>query len=499
MKRASFTYNGTIGQFSGLNERARDLLAAELVATNEQILYKAQSAYNVFERQRLIDSATTYLFDRKNDLIPSGLMRKAIELLKEEGWTIEIKSLLSELVQIDLPDQLKAYLRDYQKAAIESGLLKKRGIWQMPTGAGKTKSAASFMLCFPKARILFTVPSIRLANQAREEFANFLGESIGAIGDGECQWERVTVGIINSLVHRVEAKDPELEKIDIVFHDEVHVAGSPSYLKLSQALTKQQYVIGLSATPERSDGCGPIVEAVSGQIIYKVKDEQVAQTGATNLPTYLQISSSNRYIRERKAEPLASGSLSPAQILKLYDYAITTNHERTQIVIDLVTRLLALPSRQGNILVLFEYIKHGELLVAELAKNKIEAPLLHGKTQKKLGQELLTKFTKNNIPLLVASKVLEKGVDLPELEFLILAGASSNNNTHIQQIGRTARTNSQYKKLRSVVFDFTDGDFYFNRRSKRRLSFAIKRYGIEHTHCCNDVPSALLIAESKLK
>jgi len=500
MPTCNITYNGCIAQLAGLSSEMSDCLIDTLRCVNSQQVYTEQSNFSKLSQAELVVNATTYLFDRERSLIPTGLLARVCTLLKQYNWDVVLHPEQKFAISAIVPSQtvLPAYLRPYQVAAIESGLVSKRGVWQMPTGSGKTLTATEFIKLFPTAQILFTVPRVKLAHQTIEVLVKSLGEPIGLVGDSQLNWQRVTVGVINSLKIAARAGDPHLNQIQVVINDETHFAGSASYLELSQALTNQQYVIGLSATPTRSDGCDLIVEAVTGPRIYLVKDEEVAAIGATNLPTYIQIDIADRYLRERKSPPQLSTHPSMPEILRLYRYSIIRNHDRNQTIVDLVKQVLALPNRQGNLLVLFDYIEHGETLIAMLAKSGITAPLLHGTTPKKIGKQILADFTDNKIPLLVGSRVLKEGVDFPELQFLILAGAASTDNTHIQQIGRALRTNSQYVKQQSIVYDFNDGDFYFSRRSARRQQFAIARYGIDCAHTVTNVTSAIKITTASL-
>ena len=494
MPTCKIRYNGSIAELSGLDNRTSDILAQRLTVINQTKLRASQSSYS--KRVLPIEEYTTVLFDRKLNLIPTGLMSRVVKLLEELEYQVEIASVNPLLKPVDV--ELPSYLRDYQIAGIKSGLTSPRGIWQMPTGSGKSISAAAFISHFPNAHVLFTVPFQKLAVQTRKVLNEYLKEPVGLVGAGKHEWQRVTVGVVNSLVTAANNKEPALQNIQVHIIDECHFAGSASYLTLTQSLSNVQYAIGLSATPKRNDGCELIMEACCGEITYQTMDEDVANIGAINLPTYIQLPIANRYTRESKPEPSNTSSLNLNEILKLYKYSISQNADRNMAVVKVVNSLLNLPSRQGNILVLFEYIEHGETLVDLLGQHKITAPLVHGKTKKSVATKTVEDFKDLRIPLMVGSRVFKEGIDLPNLEFIVFAGAASSDVSHWQYIGRVLRTNSSYTKTRSVVIDFKDGDNYFGRRSARREQFVIDRYNKSCSHLAYSIPEMLKITESKL-
>jgi superfamily II DNA or RNA helicase len=492
-------YNGAFGCALGLHQDDLEFFYIELSCLQESKLNAAQ--HQKYNTQSINpEDYQIRLFDRARRLFPVGLVALAIRLAKKLGYSVTTKFMGTPLVPavVKLPE----YLRGYQVDAIKIMLAEKIGICQMSTGAGKTVTAAALILHFPKARVLFTVPSTKLADQTRKEFAKFFNEPIGLVGSGKYIWERITVGIIDSLAIAVANNRPELSQVQIVFHDECHSCGSKSYLSTAQALTSAEYIAGLSATPKRNDGCGLVMNAVCGEINYVVKDEEVAAHGGINLPTYIQVKITDRYKQEKKPYPNLQGYQTPNDILKAYRYAISEYTHRNLVLTKIVDELLKLPSRQGNILVLFDYIDHGQTLQQILTKQGIDVPLIDGQVKKvaerKAAEEIQAQFRANKFPVLLGSSVLRQGVDFPNLEFLVLAGASANDTNLFQGVGRAVRVNSDYKKVRSVVIDIGDSDSYFGKRAKKRTEHVINRYGRNCSYQVTQISEIIKVAESKL-
>jgi superfamily II DNA or RNA helicase len=208
-------------------------------------------------------------------------------LSEDLKYEVRLYPLLNSLHRDLTLDSVNDNLRSYQEAAVNTILTKKIGILQVPTGGGKGRIALTIIKLFPTANILITVPRKKLALQLIEEMS-VLGEPIGAIGGGKKDnWQRITVGIIDSLAIAVTKSPQELAKFQIVIHDECQFAGSSSYFNLSRGLISSEYIIGLSATPKRNDGCDLVMKAVCGQVEYIVTEVEIADIGAIILPTYI--------------------------------------------------------------------------------------------------------------------------------------------------------------------------------------------------------------------
>jgi superfamily II DNA or RNA helicase len=68
---------------------------------------------------------------------------------------------------------------------------------------------------------------------------------------------------------------------------------------------------------------------------------------------------------------------------------------------------------------------------------------------------------------LVASKIFDQGVDIPELDALILAGSGKSSGRALQRIGRVIRLSKGKEK--AVVVDFFDNCKYLKDHSESRI------------------------------
>lgn len=460
-------YDGAIANLA-LPDDLREKLERELSYENSSVSYQ--------QKQRpwmKAESATRCLYS--NNQMPAGLIDRAAAFLGKFGHKVELIPQIAfpvtpSLIAPTYPD----WLRAYQLKALQAALDYPRGILQLPTGSGKTITAAHFLLNFPTANILFTVPRINLAYQTQKVLKEILGEEIGLIGDSKRDWQRVTVGVINSLALVAEKTPKDLAKIQITIHDECHYTGSDIYWQVTQALINQSYCMGLSATAWRGDGADLRLEGICGPLRYLVTENAVANCGGILLPTYIQIQAPNRYTQEKKRELILHSHPTDSEIKKAYDYCIVHNKARNDLIAQILKYLVDSKTRQGGILVLVNYLEHGDNLIKACAPLGIVPPFLHGKSKKR--EETIEALNNGEIPLLIGSRILKDGQDIPNLEYLVLAESNGNKAEHYQKVGRVLRNSKSFNKKKAYVIDIADTDAFFSKRTRKRVTYTIDRY-----------------------
>ena len=186
-------------------------------------------------------------------------LEKQPEKVKDELITFLGTSPMFKAFEADLPVQMgqTIELRDYQQEATEN-LQKMRedgktiALLYHATGVGKTITAATDAKAVG-GRILFLVNALKLASQAKETFAKAwpeatLGEYTGSQKD---MTQTVIFATVQSISKDLEKFSPT--DFDYLIVDECHHAAANTYQKIFTYF-HPKFILGLTATPERSDG-----------------------------------------------------------------------------------------------------------------------------------------------------------------------------------------------------------------------------------------------------
>ena len=186
-------------------------------------------------------------------------LEKQPEKVKDELITFLGASPMFKAFESDLPVQMgqTIELRDYQQEATEN-LQKMRedgktiALLYHATGVGKTITAATDAKAVG-GRTLFLVNALKLASQAKETFAKVWSEA--TLGEYTGSQKDMTQTVIFATVQSI-SKD--LEKFsptdfDYLIVDECHHAAANTYQKIFTYF-HPKFILGLTATPERSDG-----------------------------------------------------------------------------------------------------------------------------------------------------------------------------------------------------------------------------------------------------
>jgi ATP-independent RNA helicase DbpA len=105
------------------------------------------------------------------------------------------------------------------------------------------------------------------------------------------------------------------------------------------------------------------------------------------------------------------------------------------------TALLALFEhyQPGNAMVFCNTKKQCAEVAAFLQEHDIEAAAIHGDLDQRDRDQVLLQFTNNTYPVLVASDVAARGLDIPALAMVVNFELPRDGDTYVHRIGRTGR------------------------------------------------------------
>lgn len=321
----------------------------------------------------------------------------------------------------------------YQLQAAIDMVVRKQGIVRIATNGGKTEIAIAVSK-YLDIKTLFIVTSRELLHQARARFATRLGvplEDIGIIGDGH--WtpgKRVTIAILDTLESRMDQKAciDFLKSIELLFIDECHHVGSETWYTIS-TLCPAYYRFGLSGTPlDRADGANLRLIAATGDVIVDISNKFLVDLG---------ISARANIIFDKITEPTLQKG---ARYNTVYKAGVVENPQMDSKVIEW-TKICV--DAGLSVLILVEEIPHGRSLDEKLWTQTdgafIPHQFIYGDETTEVRANALREFGDRTLPVLIASKILDEGVDVPTIDVVICAGSRKSRIRTLQRLGRGLR------------------------------------------------------------
>lgn len=234
-----------------------------LAAFQNPEFHKAQAMrLPVWNKPRIICCAENY---PQHIGLPRGCRDSVLELLSRNGITPELKD--ERLSGVKITAKFLGELRSDQTATLNAMISHENGILCAPTASGKTVIAAA-LISKRQVQTLILVHRTDLLKQWQERMKTFLEiseDGIGVIGAGKMKpsW-RIDIAVMQSLGRRDDL--PELlDHYEQIIVDECHHLSAFSFESILKK-AKARHVVGLTATPERRDGCQPIIFMQCGPI-----------------------------------------------------------------------------------------------------------------------------------------------------------------------------------------------------------------------------------------
>lgn len=408
--------------------------------------------------------------------VPTGLLFIVEKYLKENSVPYEIiderkkpDSFFYLSVEEDKYTILEGIkLRDYQIDAVEEALYRGRGVLELATGSGKTEIAIAITKLLD-LRTLFIVHTQDLLRQTIKRFETRMGEKVGCIGEGKFDFKssyNTVIATIQSIDRKLFEKDKKgrsilnkktgkfmrefLNLFEVVFFDECHHSSAMTWYRAGMFMHEAYYRFGLSGTPLRRDVLSNMkVMAVTGPPIYERRSTELIEDG------YL----SNIEIKIEKSPLLYSGR----NWQEIYELGIVRSVERNSLIYAIAEKHF----KEGKkVMILVRRIKHGEILENMFVTVFTPAVFLRGSDKAEYRQETKDLFNEKGDFILIASPIFDEGVDIPEINVLIIAAGGKSEVKTIQRIGRGLRKKKEGKLL---VYDFDDASKFLDKHSAERV------------------------------
>ena len=384
-----------------------------------------------------------------------------------------------ERLSLTLNSQLTP--RSHQAKALEAWKASSgRGIVVMPTGSGKSYLAMLAMIHIQRSTLI-VVPTIDLMHQWASQLESFFNTPIGMLGGGTREVCQITVSTYDSAVIHMEFIG---NKFGFIIYDECHHLPSEMN-KIAASMCVAPYRLGLSATPERDDGGEKELFRLVGDLAYTIHIDELEGHILAPYDTHQIILP----LHEDEAEEYTITRKIYTDFLRANGISFDSKNDWGRFIISCATRpngrdVLKAFHRQKQIAQCgrskfektWEIIREhcGERIIIFTADNdtayklgrEFFLPVLTHQTKGSERKEFLDKFRNGEYSILVTSKVLNEGVDVPEASVGIIVSGSGSIREHVQRLGRILRAKAG---KRAILYELiSDGTSEMNVSKRRR-------------------------------
>lgn len=377
--------------------------------------------------------------------------------------------------------------RDYQREALAAWRAAgRRGIVVLPTGAGKSLVAE---LCIAEAdrSVLVVAPTIDLVGQWYDQLRRAFGEPVGILGGGVHEVHDLTVSTYDSAWMHMARYGA---RFGLVVFDEVHHLPGPTYATAAEQAIAP-FRLGLTATLERPDGEHERLHRLVGPVVYRreiteLAGEFLAEYRTERITVHLSEEDRAAYEDARRTyrtfveeEGIRVGGaggwgqfLRAAARSRRGRRALKAWREAREVLHGAPAKLRVLEEllrhhRDGRVIV----FTNDNATVYTISRRFLVPAITH-RTQVKERRAWLAAFEEGTLPVLVTSRVLNEGVDLPAADVAIVLSGSGTVREHVQRLGRILRKRAGKQ---AVLYELVVADSTEERVSERRRDHAAYR------------------------
>ncbi len=419
--------------------------------SQKKALLKAftKKAKNAFWAQKSVKgwNGSTMFISAKKGMFPTGLLEIILIWCDKNNVEVELDDQricpTPKGPKFD-PDMLTGItLREDQSNAVKACLKADRGLIKASTGSGKTETVIALTKSLG-LKTMIIVERANLATQTRKRFykRGFKRTDVGIVGDKYNQQNRQIVITMVQSSHKIT----NLEEYDVVLVDESHHSKAKTYITLLKKLTNAYYRFGFSGTTFGDDPVDDMYRISQfGNILCEISTQTLIEEGVLSRPII-------RFIEINQPQlNFLNGYWD------IYKAGIVRNNTRNNLIMKFARGF------RGKTVILFKVIEHGQ----ELKRLLPGALYIDGDIEPFMRDKILDGFSKVDEGILVASTVIDEGINFSNVANLIISGADKSPIKTIQRLGRGLRKNDMM--IVNVIEFFDKTNNMLERHARKRM------------------------------
>lgn len=321
----------------------------------------------------------------------------------------------------------KITLRGYQEESVRAirqafGRFK-RVCYVAPTGSGKTVCFAfiATQAALKGNTVIIVAHRRRIVTQISRTLTAF-GVEHGLIVSGQPLTDhKIQIAMIQTLGNRLD----QIPEPALLVCDECHHSPAGTWKRVADRWQKARK-LGVSATPERLDGKG--LRPEYDFMVVGPSAAELIEAGALSdyqyyaPPSNLDLSSvhvrAGEYVSNELMAAMEASSIMGDAVKHYSNYLAGKPAIAFCITID-----------------------HAKAVAEAFSKAGYKAAAIHGKMPAALQEELITKLGDGRLQVLAACELISEGVDIPNVQGVILLRPTKSLALWLQQVGRALRPN----------------------------------------------------------
>ena len=354
----------------------------------------------------------------------------------------------------------------------------KRALLISATGTGKTYASAFAMRELNYKKVLFLVHRNQIAKQAEKSFRKVFGNS-------------VTMGIISGTLGRADydkdyifatiqtfCKDDTLQRFekdrfDVIIYDEAHHITADSYKKVLDYF-KPQFTLGMTATPDKRD------DNMEGKNIYEIFNYQIAYEIRLKDAMEEKLLCTFHYFGITDLSVISDTGKTNEEQVK--NFRFLTSDERVENIMA-NAKLFGYSGDRVKGLIFCSRIDEAQMLSLKFNKRGLRTEVLTGSdseiSRASAIERLAGEDGDNALDYILSVDIFSEGVDVPEINQIIMLRPTQSPIVFIQQLGRGLRKaeNKEYVVVLDFIGNYKNnfmipialsGDRSFNKDNIRR-------------------------------
>lgn len=310
------------------------------------------------------------------------------------------------------------------------------GLVTLATGLGKTWLAAFDSARPAFGRVLFIAHREEILTQSRDVFRRVHPDaSLGLFhGPEKRPSARVVFASIQTLSGRLTEFEPN--DFDYVVVDEFHHASAPSYRRVIDYF-QPKFLLGLTATPQRMDGAD-LLALCHDNLVFECSLVDGIRRKELVPFEYWGV----RDTVDFAPIPWRNGKFDPQALTEAVETRERAEHAFREWNQRRVARTLAFCCS----------ITHADFMQQYFAERGVRAAAVHSGPTSSPRRETIQRLRDGELDVIFSIDVFNEGVDIPEIDTVLLLRPTDSPVIFLQQIGRGLRLCEGKGRLRVVDF-----------------------------------------------